>query len=153
MPGGRPPTPTSVHKLRGTYRADRHGSRLSSAGSGRPIRPSHLTADARKHWQAVVPALVAAGVVEKLDTPALTALCELWQVRRVAYVLWLSDPRNKNLRIGFIESDRAWSTAAQQFGLTPASRTKLRIDTTANRTQDEFEEYLNKQKFFRTPAG
>src|SRR5262245_11280445 len=147
MPGGRPPTPTSVHKLRGTYRADRHGSRLSSAGSGRPIRPSHLTADARKHWQAVVPALVAAGVVEKLDTPALTALCELWQVRRVAYAVWLAEPKSKNARVSFIESDRAWSTAAKEFGLTPAARTKLRVDLSPKRP-DEFEEFLGKQRFF-----
>src|SRR5262245_27980761 len=80
MPGGRPPTPTSLHKLRGTFRADRHGSRLSSAGSGRPIRPRSLNGEARKHWEAVVPSLVKASVVEKLETPALTALCELGQV-------------------------------------------------------------------------
>jgi hypothetical protein len=33
MPGGRPPTPTAILIARGTYRKDRHGSRIDAPGS------------------------------------------------------------------------------------------------------------------------
>lgn len=145
MPGGRPPTPTPVLKMRGTYRPDRHDSRLSSVAGGKPICPRHLTGEAKKHWQAVVPPLAAAGVVEKLDTSALTAMCELWLVYRVAHAMWCADPKNKNARIAMIESHRAWSATAQQFGLTPAARARLK--TPAAEAKDDFEEFLGgKQK-------
>jgi P27 family predicted phage terminase small subunit len=133
--------------MRGTYRDDRHGSRLSRLGSGRPIRPSRLTGDARKHWQTVVPPLVAAGVVEKVDTPALTSLAELWAAYRATYAAWCAEPKNKKARADMLEFHRAWSTMAQQFGLTPAARTKLQIPPRSD--DDQFEEHLRKQKFFR----
>jgi P27 family predicted phage terminase small subunit len=42
-----------------------------------------------------------------------------------------SDPTDKNARIAVTSYFAAWSKAANDLGLTPASRAKLRVDLSA----------------------
>ena len=136
----RPPKPLAIHKLNGSFRQDRHGSRLSSAGGGKPAQPRGLEGEARRFWRRVVPELTRAGIVEYIDTPALHALCELWALYRESFAAWTADPTVKNSRIATLDAFRAWSAAAQQFGLSPVARAK--IHATPPEDVDPLEELL-----------
>jgi P27 family predicted phage terminase small subunit len=115
---------------------------LASAGSGKVIRPRHLTGEALKHWKDVVPALIKAGVVEKVDVPALTSMCEMWACYRCAFELWMARPELRDARIAMIEAHKAWAASAASFGLTPTARARLRVEPP--KPMDE-----SKLRFFR----
>jgi phage terminase small subunit len=68
---------------------------------------------ARIHWEAVVPALAKAGLVTVVDRPALEALC-------LNYAIWREDPHNTK---AFGE----WRKIAQEFGMTPSSRSRIKV--------------------------
>jgi P27 family predicted phage terminase small subunit len=121
---------------------------LASAGSGKVVRPRHLAGEALAHWKAVVPALIAAGVVEKVDTPALVAMCELWAVYRAANALWTADSANRDARIAMIEGHKAWAASAASFGLTPTARARLRVEPPRPVDEDKAR-FFRKQEYFR----
>src|SRR5688500_16804946 len=93
--GRRGPAPKSLEEIRlhGNYRPCRHADLENvPAASGEPRRPAHLTGEARAHWDAVVPALVANGTAKELDTAALTMLCEAWGLYRACLALVAKNP-------------------------------------------------------------
>ena len=65
--------PTELHKLRRTFRGDRHGKRLEPLAPGELLEPpAHLTAGQRARWdQALRDA--PRDVLRKVDAEALTA--------------------------------------------------------------------------------
>ena len=42
-------------------------------------KPDHLTGYAAEHWDRVEPLLSAMGVLQPIDSEALTALCQWWK--------------------------------------------------------------------------
>lgn len=53
MPGGRPPKPTALHILDGTYRRDRHGKRIDAPKPGEPqVAPDELSPEEQAQRQA-----------------------------------------------------------------------------------------------------
>ena len=79
MQRGPKPEPTALRKRRGnpskTPVADEP---LALAAGTEPVKPAELPPAASELWDAIVPALVASGVAEMPDTPALVALCVQW---------------------------------------------------------------------------
>jgi phage terminase small subunit len=80
---------------------------------------------ARDHWDAIVPHLAKAGLIAEVDRPALEALC-------LNYALWREDPHNSK---AFAE----WRRIATEFGMTPSSRSRIRVN--ANQA-DELDIFL-----------
>ena len=75
----RPPKPTALLHLQGTYREDRHGRRSREPQArGRLDAPDWLAPEARAEWDRVVEAYAEAGVVTPLDRAMLATFCELW---------------------------------------------------------------------------
>src|SRR5688572_3069256 len=68
------PIPTEEHKARGTYRADRHGSR--AIGNGRcPEKPAGLTGVALATWEETVARLEAMKILDTVDGEFLADYC------------------------------------------------------------------------------
>jgi P27 family predicted phage terminase small subunit len=144
---GRPRKPTQSLERSGQFREDRHGGRKQGPKfAGEPALPTGLSADAKKHWELVVPALVASGVATAVDGPALEAMCALWgelqAARRIKIPAW--DMQGKRQRQMMIASAlREWRNLAARFGLTPADR--ARIEVGPNEEKNPFEEFMRRQ--------
>src|SRR4051794_30091883 len=77
-----PRKPTELHKRDGTYREDRHAPPMLVGGRPLPEElaepPDDLPEAGKQHWRDVVPHLVRAGLADRVDIPALRAMCEAW---------------------------------------------------------------------------
>jgi P27 family predicted phage terminase small subunit len=113
-----------------------------------PSCPSHLDKEARREWRRIVPELTVLGLLTRVDRAALAAYC-------VAYSRWITAEREVQ-RTGLTVvspngypqksphlaiADKALEQVrkfAAEFGLTPASRSKV----TAAPTEDPDEDFF-----------
>lgn len=155
MPGGRPRTPTRVLQLRGTHRADRHGSPDAEVQfaplAALPPAPIAFDNMARFEWQRIGPELIAKQLLTDVDLGAFTMYC--FNVSRVlaceehlkTFGMTIMTPQ------GFVQARPEVSIArqcgvevrkfAQEFGLTPSARTRVRApEKPKTKTADPWEE-------------
>lgn len=135
---GPPPKPTVQKKLEGTFRPDRVAEDEPTPEVGIPKPPKLLTGRAREAWDRIGPELEKMGVLTTADGLALELLCD-------AYAEW-DAARNAVRRYGTTYSTKtksgkmvrphpsvriaaeAWRRVHRmllEFGLTPASRTRV----------------------------
>ena len=136
MPAGRPPKPTALHKLDGTLRKERHGDAVR-AESKLLTPPDHLDTIARQEWLKVAGELHNVELTTSLDLTMLEQYC-------ITYSLWraaLDDLQQygsvQETKTGYSQQTGYFTVAiklgkevreiAREFGLTPSSRTRLRI--------------------------
>jgi len=124
--------PDEVKILTGTFRKDESGAPAPSpAAQGVPIRPYGMKGEGRKHWDEVVPRLMAMGVVGVCDTPILVVMCDWWavyQAYREKAVVGTATWREH------LMGGRAWDRylkIAERFGMTAWDRTKIRVPVRA----------------------
>lgn len=137
---GRPRTPTAKLMAAGTYRQDRHGGNEPQP-DGEPIKPKWLDGVAAEAWQRVVPELVALGVARTIDADALAGMCRWFAVWREADAKLQAGDGDTYKRT--IEAATGWknyTAIAAKYGMTPADRAKLTIDT--DDAGDDLLEYL-----------
>lgn len=145
---GRRPLPTAVKKLRGNPGKRALNAEEPVVANGRPIVPPKLKGVALDEWNAVVPELESMGVLSRLDGKALAAYCfcyaEWWQAHEEVekYGLIVEEPivdkegevvgarykRNPAVSI-MHEAMKNMKAFLIEFGLTPAARSRLRVDT------------------------
>jgi P27 family predicted phage terminase small subunit len=144
MPGGRPRTPTRVLQLRGTHRKDRHGSPEAEIQfavlTELPPCPGFFDDVARYEWDRVGPELVAKQLLTEMDLAAFTLYC--LNVARVVACEKVINQEGMTIRTpqGFELARPEVSIArqcgvevrkfAQEFGLTPSARTRVRAPET-----------------------
>lgn len=135
--------------------------------AGEPEMPRGMSPLARKEWRSIVPELLKLGVLSKIDGKALGAYCE-------AYAMWvkahaevkkygLTIPSKaitksgevvttgykRNPAVGIMnDALKIMKSYLGEFGLTPASRSRIKADKPAE--SDPFADYLNANK--RTTA-
>lgn len=128
MKPGTKPTPTSILKMRGTFRQPRHGERADVAPPpGQPIKPSDLGEVESALWNQVVPDLVRRKLVGTQDTAELTCLCELWGLYRKAIAAAKVDPIDKEIRCAVTGYFSAFDRLCAKFGLTSADLASLKV--------------------------
>lgn len=117
------PTPksTAQHKTDGTYRKDRHGKRLDLPNDP-PAAPSDLSPAEAELWNHIVANIPVA----KVDALALRCLVESWRLYRRAYDDFVANP-NKESRITWKATQDAFIAIARQFGMTPVSRSQIKL--------------------------
>ena len=137
---GRPPKPTPILKMAGTFRADRRPNQEPHKIDQTVPMPSHLKGMAKREWNRIVPLMQAAGTYSACDRAAIAAYC-------LSYGRWynaeqeiaskgsrgeISTTSNGN------EIQNPWLAIANraaadmhrwsvELGLTPSART--RVDT------------------------
>ena len=152
MVSGPPPKPTALKKLQGNpgKRALNTSEPQPPAPVSVPYAPRFLTAEAKREWRRIVPLLMELGLYTEIDHAAISMYCQ-------AYGRWLDAEREidqdgavRTTDKGY-EHQAAWVQIANkrfdqvrrmlaEFGLTPASRSRLRID--GPEEQDELEALL-----------
>lgn len=139
---GPPKKPTRLEVLQGNP-----GKRKINADEPQPrvgdlVPPDWLTPEAREEWDRIVPELERLKLITQIDLAMLTAYCVQWGVyvkaaRQLARQGLTFKSKNKQgatyqgTRPQFSIAVRALEQCrmlAQEFGLTPAARTKLKVE-------------------------
>jgi P27 family predicted phage terminase small subunit len=150
MPGRRP-KPTALKALEGNP-GKRPLNRSEPKPSGIPKCPSHLDKEAKREWRRISAELIALGLLTSVDRAALAAYC-------AAYSRWVAAETNVQKHGTVIKSpksgypiqnpylgvaNRALDQIRQfaiEFGLTPASRSRLHVDPSKG-DQDPFSAFM-----------
>jgi P27 family predicted phage terminase small subunit len=117
--------------------------------SGPPVKPDHLPPAAGELWDEVVTVLVAAGIADKVDKAALTALCVQWARSEMARVVIASEGYFAKGSMGQLvehpavklerEAHMALLRFASEYGLTAASRARIAVAGGGNAAEAENE--------------
>lgn len=119
---------------------------------GRPSCPAWLDREAKAEWRRIVPDLDAMGVLTRVDRSALAAYCATWSRWRDAEEkLQKFGPVLKPTASGYLPQSPFVALARtyleemtrlmREFGLTPASRSRLEVHS-AHNDEDEEEAFL-----------
>jgi P27 family predicted phage terminase small subunit len=148
---GRRPKPTAIRELEGN-RGKRPLNQGEPKPKGIPTCPSHLDADAKREWKRIGPELMRLGLLTAVDRAALAAYC-------AAYSRWAAAERNVQKFGVVIKAPRTGTPMhnpyvqvantsldqmrkfAIEFGLTPASRSRIQADPLPS-DEDPFESFM-----------
>ena len=156
MSKGRKSLPSNMHLLHGTHRGDRHGGGLAVKIIN-PDPPFGLPAAAEAEWRKMAPVLSGYRLLSDLDLTALEAYCRV-------YARWLEAERllDKSGELVFTtqtgyQTQSAYLNIINQclkqmqslmaeFGMTPATRERLKAIANQPKQQDLFGDFLNRKK-------
>ena len=144
---GPAPLPTKILQLRGTYRADRHGTPDTEPQfaplTTLPPAPGFLDDVGHYEWQRVGLELMAKQLLTEIDLAAFTLYC-VSVARVVACEKVLSKvgmtmvtERGERARPEVLISRQAGAEVrrfCQEFGLTPSARTRVHAPSPVKRT-------------------
>jgi P27 family predicted phage terminase small subunit len=155
MGRGRKPKPTAIKILEGNPGKRPLNDLEPQPNSECPECPDWLTDEAKEEWHRIAPELHKIGVLTYIDMAALAGYCESFaQWRRAVEYL----KKNGDMLIMYNEDGsikyqqqaphvaiasnalKHMRAFASEFGLTPASRSKLSVKPQADKT--ELEELL-----------
>jgi P27 family predicted phage terminase small subunit len=136
---GRKATPTELKKLKGNPGKRALNDKEPKPEAAIPECPAHLTGEASIEWDRISKELHALGLLSNIDRAALAAYCMAWL--DFVYASKMVDEEGEvitsekggkymNPWVGIKTSamDRVVRIGAE-FGLTPASRTRVKVDT------------------------
>lgn len=146
---GRKAKPSALHALEGTRNRRKN---VEPQPDGIPTCPGHLDAKAKTEWKRVSKELLAVGLLTSVDRAALAAYCACWS-RWVAAELKIQQtdtvvvsPKGYPIQNPYVGiANRSLELMAKfltEFGLTPASRTRLSVDS-GGTGGDPFSEFMN----------
>ena len=129
---GRKPKPLSLHRLAGTWRADRHSGAPEPPPGADP--PAWLSPAAHVEWHRLAGPLAEAGMLTPWDADALGELCELLvelvaaaeAMRGVELVAETTAGRRVAPELlAYERLHKLVLPLMRDFGLTPASRPRM----------------------------
>lgn len=166
---GRRPLPTAVKRLRGNPGKRKLNAAEPMPALGTPEMPSGLPVRAIAEWKRIVPELAALGVLTTIDGKALAGYC-------VAFARWMEAEREVT-RLGLIveepllnkdgveigrryrrnpavsiahEAMKLRKSFLIEFGMTPAARSRIRIEKPQE--EDPLEVFLKRGSQLNTTA-
>ena len=154
---GPAPTPTEILKKRGSREVAKR-AKEPKPDKGAPSCPQWLDKDARAVWKQLVPQLVSLAVVTKIDGNALARYCRLWVrwrqcdefIRKYgeSYATGYKDGKPTSFQqfpeVGIVNKlGQQLLRIEQEFGLTPAARTRIEVDVSPPAPADD------KARFFK----
>ena len=140
---GPAPKPTKLKILHGNPGLRALNAREPQPRLGVPGMPTWLDKEGRAEWRRLVPELARLGLLAKIDRGWLAAGCQWWSVFiRASRALRETglDPKDRR-RIVSEANDayRNYTKAAAEFGLSPASRS--RIEVVPPEAEDDLEKW------------
>lgn len=150
MTKGRKPKPTALKELEGNPGKRALNKQEPKPPSARPRCPDHLKGAARTEWERIVKELAALKIITRIDRAALASYC-------VAYKHWVDAEKhleeedavivtekgnmvqNPYMQISKRSMDQMVKFAAE-FGMTPSSRSRVKVEQPDR--EDELEKML-----------
>lgn len=154
---GPAPTPTAILKTRGSKMAKYERTREPQPTPDAPPCPAHLDKPERAAWDDLAPKLAAMGVLTSVDGNALERYCVLWvRWRKVSEFIAkygetypIKDDAGKIKcfmpfpQVAIVNKlGEALLRLEVQFGLTPAARARIEVNTPACERDGDKEQLL-----------
>lgn len=154
---GKPPVPTAILKMRGSWRAKRR-RKEPQPEKRRPRRPTWLTDKAKAVWNHVVPLLESMSVLTVIDGESLARYCTLtcrWRecedfLAKNGHTYAVKDADGTVTGMASFPQARIAQGLSesllrleQHFGMTPSSRARIAISA-------EKDSYGDKSRFFKS---
>jgi P27 family predicted phage terminase small subunit len=135
---GRKPKPSAVKALEGNPGKRKLNKSEPKPMTGAPSCPDHIRGAAKFEWNRVVKELVALKIVTKIDRAALASYCS-------AYGHWVDAEKHLREEDAVIVTDKGNMVQnpymqiskrsmdqmvkfAAEFGMTPSSRSRVKVD-------------------------
>ena len=149
---GRKPKPTAVKALEGNP-----GKRSLNTGEPKPEKkaprcPAWLEGEAKKEWKRMAGQMEKLGILTEIDMAAFAGYCQAYARWKEAEEFITQHGTIVKTPSGYWQQVPQVSIAqtylkvmnrfAEQFGLTPASRSRIIADTTGSGSEDELEALL-----------
>ncbi|MFZ2635564.1 MAG: phage terminase small subunit P27 family [Rectinemataceae bacterium] len=164
----KPRVPTQMKVIRGTFRANEAPAnepippKLDQA----PRPPSHLNRWAKLMWKDTASELLSLGMLAKIDLYSLEILCEQYGLYRELKdaITHRTMPDGKKKKISFAQylagqnsqtipeyasmksAFERYTALLKEFGLSPASRSRMDIPRAPAKTKDPMEDLLEQAK-------
>ena len=132
---GRPRKPTALKLIHGSR--DRHQNKFEPIPLGTAIAPSWINEAAVEEWNNLAPSLLAIGLLTEIDTQAFAVYCQSYAELIEAEDELLKLGKTQATKDGFMrkspwlsvrdEAHKRMMQIGGQFGLTPASRTRIEV--------------------------
>ena len=153
---GPPAKPTATKVLEGTFRKDRAQKHEPKPKLETPSVPNWLNAEAKREWRRIVPLLESLNLMTKPDRAALAGYCQAYsrwrQAERIldaegltmsyttqtGYQIWQARPEVAIAQ----QSSKLMKAFLSEFGLTPASRTRINAPPPAEEKKDKAKEFM-----------
>lgn len=149
---GRRPKPTALKIAEGNL-GKRPLNLNEPQYGGLPKCPSHLDKGARAEWKRISKELAGVGLLAAVDRAALAAYCQCWsrwcdaeeKIREVGTVV--KSPKsgypiqNPYVSIANTALDQMRKFLIE-FGLTPASRSRISLDLSTGTRDDAFDAFM-----------
>lgn len=149
---GRKPTPTAIKELEGNP-----GKRTLNTREPKPVKkapacPKWLEPEAKKEWRRLAHQMEQLGILTEIDRDSFAEYCQ-------AYARWkeaeefitqhgtiVRTPSGYWQQVPQVSISQTYmkimNRIAEQFGLTPASRSRIVADTGGGAPADEMEQLL-----------
>jgi hypothetical protein len=141
---GRKPKLASKHKLDGTYRQDRHATRLEAAAfPSAPLQlspPESLREDGKRQWQIVLDTLPDC-VLKNCDEGKLYQLSFIRQQLNDVQLAIEQSAVDVKLITTYLKLSAQYDRLARQFGLSPIDRAAMKVEE-PKKEQDPFAEFM-----------
>lgn len=157
---GRRPKPTALKKLQGNPGKRKLNAAEPKPQPGDPTVPKGLSPAAAAEWKSILPELRQLGVLSKIDGKALAAYCHAFarwmeaevEIRRLGIVVmepifsgerFLGCKYKKNPAVTISEGAmKIMKAFLVEFGMTPSSRSRVRIEKPAAGDEDPLDAFL-----------
>lgn len=130
---GRPPKPTKLKILAGNPGRRDLNDAEPTGGDSLPPVPSDLTGEAAAKWAEMIPILHKCGILGRIDGDSFAMYCRLWarwteaEQKIVERGQFVGRAINPAIRIAN-EALKLLNKLATDFGMTPAARTRIRVE-------------------------
>lgn len=149
---GRKPTPTAIKELEGNPGKRPLNEREPKPVKKAPACPKWLEDEAKKEWRRLAKKMEMMGVLTEVDMAAFAGYCQ-------AYARWKEAEEFISLHGTIVKTPSGYwqqvpqvsiaqtylkvmNRFAEQFGLTPASRSRIIADAGSKDSSDEMERLL-----------
>ena len=114
---GRPPKPTALKVLSGTFRKDRQNRREPKPTATLPGCPKFLDAMAKAEWRRITPELARLGLLTLIDRASLAAYCQMWSRWQQAEAILQRDGLTFATPNGFLQKRPEVTIARESMAL------------------------------------
>ncbi|WP_213950384.1 phage terminase small subunit P27 family [Tepidanaerobacter syntrophicus] len=149
---GRKPKPTALKVLEGNPGKRPLNDKEPQPEKKAPRCPSWLEPEAKKEWKRMAKTLEAMGVLTQVDRTAFEGYCQAYARWKEAEEFLSKHGTIFKTPSGYIQQVPQVSIAqtylkvmkdfCSEFGLTPAARTRIKVDTEAVNSDDPMEKLL-----------
>lgn len=149
---GRNPKPTALKILEGNPGKKPLNENEPKPKKIAPKCPSWLEPEAKKEWRRMAKTLETIGVLTQVDATAFAGYCQAYARWKEAEEFLTKHGTIFKTPSGYIQQVPQVSIAqtylkvmkdfCSEFGLTPAARSRIQVNTVQNETEDPMEELL-----------